>query len=427
MKKLKEFFQQKKKAKPQENIYFLRKRLFAVLFIFVMLLAFITNIKESGQVIKQEVEKRVQAVVNKDLTLREGVSKIEDAMVSNLAGRMKYIEIFSYTQNVLGKREINNFDLIKDETGSLHYASFYKNQNENCFEYAMRVKRLKDYVSQYGTDVLFVVAPSKFITNDRRTSQDMPVNDPQVLVDETLFYLNRLGIETLDLNCYIPNKEVPYEQAFFKSDHHWTIPAAFCATKILADTLNERFDYNLDTQKYLASEQFRKITYKDVMLGSMGRRSGANYSGLDDMTAIYPNYHIQCNRHTLEEYGGYSDKSGDIMGTLISTEALEQSDIYKGSPYDMYINGLRTYEHIENESIEDGKTFFMIRDSYFSPVITFMTPMVKQIDAVWSLEESEQIDIENLIKSEKYDCIVIEMYPYNIEDEAFRYFLEEEE
>ena len=36
-------------------------------------------------------------------------------------------------------------------------------RKNDYFEYAMRVKRLKDYVSQFGTDVLFVVAPSKYV------------------------------------------------------------------------------------------------------------------------------------------------------------------------------------------------------------------------------------------------------------------------
>ena len=72
-----------------------------------------------------------------------------------------------------------------------------------------------------------------------------------------------------------------------------------------------------------------------------------------------------------------------------------------------------------------GKKIFMIRDSYFSPVISFLTPMCGRIDAIWSLEDSKELDIEQYIKENRFDCIIIEMYPYNIEDKAFRFFEED--
>ena len=68
---------------------------------------------------------------------------------------------------------------------------------------------------------------------------------------------------------------------------------------------------------------------------------------------------------------------------------------------------------------------FMIRDSYFSPVISFMIPMCGQIDAIWSLEEMEELDIEQYIRDNRFDCIIIEMYPYNIGDDAFQFFKDE--
>ena len=67
----------------------------------------------------------------------------------------------------------------------------------------------------------------------------------------------------------------------------------------------------------------------------------------------------------------------------------------------------------------------MIRDSYFSPVITFMAPMCSRIDAIWSLESSDQIDIEQYVKENRFDYIIVEMYPYNIEDDAFNFFRED--
>lgn len=409
-----------------KNAYFLRKRIFSVIFIAFILAYSIYSAVLNRDTLMDALKTFQQESSDDPDALQTEVATLQNTMEETIEGRMKYIEYFGAVQKALDKKEINNFAYIKDETGSLHYSAFYQDDENDYFEYAMRVKRLKDYVSQFGTDVLFVVAPSKYVPGQTEFySEDMPVNDPQVVVDQTLFYLNRLGVDTLDLNQYIPNEEVSYEEAFFKTDHHWTIPAAFYATEVLADTLNEKYGYALDTDQYLDKNQFETKIYRQGMLGSMGRATGKNYSGLDDMVAYYPKFHMNIARTYLEENGQYTNKDGDIIGTLILPEVLENTDIYSDSQYSLYLNGLRSYEKIVNHSNPDGKRIFMIRDSYFSPVISFLTPMCGEIDAMWSLENMDELDIESYIKNNRFDCIIIEMYPYNIGDDAFQFFRED--
>lgn len=406
------------------NAYFIRKQVLAAVFTAFIIGFAALNIINCGDVLGQNISKTYRYIVDNNVDIQEQLVRLDSKLQENIYLKMDYIEYFSYVQKLLDKKEVKNFAYIKDETGSIHYASFFREYDEQCFEYALRVKRLKDYVAQYGTDVLFVVAPSKYISNDGRMPMYMPVNDPQIIVEETLFYLNRLGVDTLDLNTRIPNNEVPYEQAFFKTDHHWTVPAAFCATRVLADTLNENYSYDLDVDTYLDKNNFRKEVYENAMLGSMGRATGANYSGMDDMVAFYPKYHLDIQRTCMEESGNYSNYEGDVLDTLIHQEALRNENIYSDAGYSMYLNGLRQYEHIVNRSNPDGKKIFMIRDSYFSPVITFLTPMVGEIDAIWSLETMDELDIEQYVRDNRFDCIIVEMYQYNIGDDAFQFFME---
>ena len=417
----------KKEKKEKTNLaYFMRKRMLTVLVVIFIFLYSGYNMVTQFDVFKENVETSVDNIWDKKSDMKTEIAVLDASMTSDMKERMKFVEIFSYVQKVLGKREINNFKFVKDETGSLHYSSFYKDISvNNYFEYALRVKRLSDYAKEQGTDVLFVVAPSKFVTDDNRLKTGLPVNDPQAIVDETLFYLNRLGVDTLDLNQYIPNEKVTYEDSFFRTDHHWTIPAAFNATKILANTLNEEYGYGLDVDYYLADENFETVQYKQGMLGSMGRATGVNYSGLDDFTAIYPLYHADINRKCLEENGSYSEYKGDLIGTVIRPDQLTGGSLYERTQYGLYLDGLRPYEQVINYSNPDGKKIFMIRDSYFSPVISFMTPMCNEIDAMWSLEESDEINIEEYIRANKFDCIIVEIYPYNINEDAFQYFMEE--
>ena len=111
------------------------------------------------------------------------------------------------------------------------------------------------------------------------------------------------------------------------------------------------------------------------------------------------------------------------METSVLTE---RTDIYSDSQYSLYLNGLRIYEKIINEENPEGTRIFFIRDSYFSPVMAFLMPMCGEIDAIWSLEESHDLDIESYIKNNEFDYIIVEVYPYNLNEEAFNYFKKED-
>lgn len=401
--------------------YILKKRIFAVVFLIVIFSFSVINFIHSYEPLKVLLtdSEREEAVT---------VAELETSINENLYGRMMFIETYGFVQLLLDKKENNNFSNIVDEAGFLHYASFYREDDSCIFEYAMRLKRLQDCVKPNNTKVLFVVPPGKYCSDITTFREGLLVNDPNPMVDELLFYLNRLGVETLDLRESIPNETLSYEEVFYKTDHHWTIPAAFQATGEVVEKIEESFGEDLDPEDYYTDiRNYDVVTYKRRMLGSMGRKTGAVFSGLDDFTAIWPHYQGNFSRNSLiGDSLREEDLEGNFVEALIDLELLlEQDDVYSETQYSMYLHGINIYEHIINNEKPDGPSFLMIRDSYFSPVITFMMPMCGQIDAIWSLEETEEINIETYVKEKKFDYIIIEIYPYNIEDRAFNFFKED--
>lgn len=401
------------------NRYFLRKRIFAVIFIVTILGFFGVNMLHSYATLKDEVQEQI-AEESLD------VPALETEITETLYGRMNFIETYGFAQVLMDKREMNNFSMLKDENGYLHYASFYTEPDSQLMEYAMRLKRLKDYANQQGTQVLFVMTPSKYSDKNSSLRTGLPVNDPTATVNELLFYMNRLGVDTLNLGEFMPNDEISYDEVFFKTDHHWTIPASFYATQKLVEKMetdlgasftNKNYYFNLgnyDIQKYFGG-----------MLGSMGRRTGIAFSGTDDFVAYWPKFDGNFTRESMDNNGGRLSASGSFQEVFMSPEVLnENKDIYSSSQYGLYLNELRIYEKIINNDNPEGSKIFMIRDSYFSPVISFMMPMCGEIDAIWSLETLDSLDIESYIKENDFDYIVMEVYPYNINDAAFNFFKE---
>ncbi len=396
--------------------YILKKRIFAVVFILAIFSFSVLNFINSYESLKEEITSSKEVI---------SVSELETAINEHLYGRMNFVEAYGFIQVLLDKREINNFSYIQDEEGFLHYSAFYQNDDPEIFEYALRMKRLQDYVEPKGTKVLFVVPPGKYIPEHTTFRTGLFVNDPNPCVDELLFYLNRLGVETLDLRECLPNEYLSYEETFFKTDHHWTIPAAFYATGEVVDKIAEAFGENLDPEGYYTNiNNYELVTYKSGMLGSMGRKTGATYSGLEDFTAIWPKYEGNFYREYIaREDDGYVKREGNFVKALMNTNLLlNHTDVYSDSQYSLYLNGILNYEKIVNQDNPNGVRFLMIRDSYFSPVIAFMAPMCGEINAIWSLETSSQIDIETCVKEGNYDYIVMEVYPYNINDAAFNFF-----
>ena len=394
--------------------YILKKQIFAFLFIIVVFGFAAFNFLHSFEPLKE--------VITTSDELQ--VADIDGVITNDLYGKMEFIEAYSYVQLLLDKREYNNFNVIKDENGFLQYASFFREQDTKIFDYALRVKRLQDYANANGTEVLFVVTPSKYDYKNTVLREGLSVNDPSSTVNELMFDLNRLGVKTLNLSETMPNNEMPYEDIFFRTDHHWTVPAAFYATGTIVDTFKDEFGLDLDPDGYYMDiNNYQEETYYGGMLGSMGRRTGAVFSGVDDFTALWPRFEGDFYRQSMLNDGKLIEDSGSFEKVLMNEDALlGKDDIYSGSQYSLYLNELRIFEKIINSNNPDGCKMFMIRDSYFSPVIAFMMPMCGEIDAIWSLEESDKLDIENYIKNNQFDYIVIEVYPYNIDDAAFNYF-----
>lgn len=414
-------------------MYFLRKHILAVLFLIVLYGYAAVNAAYAYEVWFQEWLGEAQAKISgEEVTLAavpemaaELAGDLENQLVENMYEKMDFIEVYSYIQVLLDKREFNNFSYIKDEDGYLHYASFFREDTDDMAEYARRVKRLKNVAEEKGAKVIFCVTPGKYVRGTTRFRTGMPVNDPNRLVDELFFYLNRYGIETLDYRLYFPNEQMSIQDAFFRTDHHWTVPAAYEAARILVRTMDERFDTELDPEGYLAPENYERVIYRHGMMGSMGRRTGANFCEIEDFEALWPLYQIQCARDTIDTHGRSSHLEGELKETLMSPEVLfREDDIYSNAQYALYLNTISPYERIVNLDNPDGPRILALRDSYFSPTLVFMTPMCSEIEAVWVLEETQEVDIEKLVRENTYDYIVIELYPYNINNEAFNYFKE---
>ena len=183
------------------KIYLLRKNIFAVLFLIVVFGYAGLNAWYGAGAWAEAVRYHLAEGITLETApqiISRTVAGLDESIIASMYGRMEFIETYSYIQVLLDKREFNNFSYIKDEDGYLHYASFFREDTNDMEEYAKRLKRLQDWVEPNGTKVLFFVTPGKYVRGETDFRTGMPINNPDNIVDEMLFYLNRYGVETVD-------------------------------------------------------------------------------------------------------------------------------------------------------------------------------------------------------------------------------------
>ncbi|MFZ2539980.1 MAG: hypothetical protein WAX04_13955, partial [Oscillospiraceae bacterium] len=124
--------------------------------------------------------------------------------------------------------------------------------------------------------------------------------------------------------------------------------------------------------------------------------------------------------------GRLKSKKGSFEQSILQLDLLYSSKIYSVSKYDAYIETINPWDKITNKKNPDGPKILCIRDSYFSPTLSFLSPLCSEIHMIWPLATSNAVDIEKYLDDNTFDYIFIELYPHNIKEEAFPFFESED-
>lgn len=320
--------------------------------------------------------------VSPEMSVIEKASKIKELAeieIYNLTGgKTAYNEVYGGMQRALGKKvtmDAGYGELYKTYYKQITFAVAYKpEQVKKSLEATVELKKSLD---KLGIPFLYVQAPFK-LTN---TEQALPYNKKDysdVNVDMFLTGLKERNIDYLDLRPLLRDGEKYQNQIFFNTDHHWTIEAAFEATWHIADRLNKDYGFSID-RKYMDLANYYSETTKNCYLGSMGRRTGHFYSGLDDFTLIKPKFTTQ---YTLTEYDSVDGVKfeGSFEEAILDKDYLQENAGVDLNRYAVYHGDNR--ELVFENHMEDKGKIMMIKDSFAIPVYSFLSLGVHEIRAL---------------------------------------------
>lgn len=402
--------------------FFTKKIVTALLFVAVLFMLAFLNLKTAYPTLKQNIEDFGINNVGKKESPSSLLKNVDNTIADKVCAKYSYIEAYGYLQNLLGKKEINNFEVVKDNAGYLYYTYFTTGAN-NVNTLVDRMVRLKKVATANGSKVMYVMTPDKYIEGKTTYEKGIPYSYANETGDHFLSDLKKQNVDTLDFR-QLMKKDGKYTlDSFYKTDHHWKVQTAFWAFTAFVDSLENKYGLRFPHKDlYTNINNYNQIKYKDSYIGSMGRKEGILYSGTEDFTFIYPKF--DTNFYFYAQGDTQAIKSqGRFEQSITFTSMLSgNGDIYDAryDKYFTYMDGNPGFAEISNFREPNGPKVLFIKDSLIVPVASFLALGCSKVYMVDPRYYPGKI--EDLISKYKCDYVFVSFSPENLTEEFFPFY-----
>lgn len=394
-----------------------KKRITTVIFLVFLFLFSIVNARKEVPLLVEKVETFDFA----QFGIKNLISQIDTTINENVAGRYGFIDAYGYLQKVMDKHEESNFEVVKDTEGKLHYTYF----TDKAGDTSEITRRIHNYAEQIEgkSKLIVVLPPEKYIKGHTQFPKGIPYSMTNETADVYVNQLKEYEIPCLDLREGLKDSGLDMSKVFFNTDHHWRIETAFWAASEFCEWMNETCGEQMDEEGFYSDlANYNQITYKNIFLGSMGRKTGRYYTGADDFTLIYPafstNYRLT---NTIDESLVYE---GRFEEALLATPVIRESaKPFETDIYMTYLYGNPAFSHIENLDNEDGLNMCLIKDSFAVPFAAFTSLRCHTVDLIDP--RFYDGDYVEAIENGDYDYVIVMISPQDLVEEFFPFGVEE--
>ena len=385
----------------------MKNRLTAILFILlIFVVGAATSLKSAGKIL---------ANVKNDGLSMQTTKTIESVIQDKMYKKYYWIDIHGLTQRVLGRTVVNesSSNVYKLKSGSITGLGPSKS-DEDLDRYADNIARVRDSISP-ETDLIYIQLPFK-IGSDEELPPGLR-SYTNGTCDRLLSRLQDRGIECIDIREYIREDGLNWPDLFYVTDHHWRPQTACWAASRITEYLAQNHGYNYDASLFDESNMKTEV-FPDLFLGSVGRRTGTLYAGIDDFELVTPDYETSFD---FVSYPGDTviHRNGDFREALIDDSNLKK-DYYNINNYAAYTgDSTKTTTTINYDPINDKK-ILLVRDSYSCALQPFLSLEQKQITTI-DLRYFKDETVIDHINSNDYDTVLIAYTPSAFDKERFTF------
>lgn len=400
-----------------ERLFF-KKFITAVIFIVILLVLSIFNFKVTYKPILNTISTQIKS----SSSISSTISAIEGTMEDNTFGKYKFIEAYGYMQKLMYKNEESNFEVVSDKEGSMHY-TFFAQQPNPVYNLSKRTEALKNGLKDKNTKFIYMMPPDKYVKGYTELPYGIPYDYANETADVFLNLLNENNVDTIDLRKNLTKSGIPENKLFFNTDHHWTTQTAFWEFGQVVNTLKTKYGVKIDEDGFYTNKNnYNFITYKNATVGSMGRKTGITYSGVDDFTLIYPkfptNYNFYCKTGSQEfSLNGRFEEALLTVSPFTTNQGTYSLDADK---YSSYLFGNRGIVHITNKNNPNGPKILFVKDSYTVPLAAFLSTVCSDVYLVDPRYYTGSIP--DYINSVKTDFVFVSFYPQDLTPDFFKFY-----
>ena len=337
-------------------------------------------------------------------TITGFTSGIENGFKDYVYQKEFFVNWYGLGENLLGRHYIRDANpsntVLKDNHDILQFITFKLDETH----ITNNLINLKAQLDAVNIPLLFVQAPNKVI--EGFTELPPSVEDySNENMDALLASLKNGGVNYLDLRTLAKEDELDKETLFYRTDHHWTNETALWATSKIIDAVNQETNLNLDANHIIKDpSSFQYTIYKNVFLGSQGRRVGKYYAGLDDYTLITPTFNTNYTV-TIHKSDGSRTYEGDFNKAILREDYLDMSDTVYTNRYASYFGGDYPEVVIENKLNTDGKKLLIVKDSFAIPVSAYLSTAVQELRML-DIRYNTIDDVEAYAKEHQVDMVI---------------------
>ncbi len=351
--------------------------------------------------------------------LASHTTKEEEGINSALATSHLFIQLYGGVQRLLGRRILEDVDetytVYKLSDGSLTFLT--AEPADNLAEHADAYLRLQDALEEKGIPLLYLQAPQKIGGAGAPTLPPGVTDYGNENADAFLARIMEGGGSVLDLREVLAEDGQLWTSYFFTTDHHWKPETALLCVQALVEYLNEAYGLDLDPA-LTDPESYTAAVCENIFLGSQGKRTGALYAGMDDLTVLTPNFETDLT-HTYYA----QEHDGSWEECLLFLDQLEETDPFQSNPYTVYSGGDYSFSRITNHLNPDGPRIMILRDSYgcvFTPFLAMHCSDLSIVDLRYFYA-----DFPTYIDWVQPDLVIMLYTPGNLSNEmAFDFFSE---
>lgn len=330
------------------------------------------------------------------------VLDMEKKYADNDLLRSEFININGGIHRLMDKKIVEdvskNSKVFKLDNNQLTF-SYPEYDTDYCVE---NILELNKHLQQKNIDMLYIQAPSKINKYDVKLPKG--VSDyTNENADKFLYGLKDHNIPFIDLRKVIEKENLDYDELFFNTDHHWKTETAFGAYKNVMEFLSENNNKSYD-KKTTDMNNFVSTKYKKAFLGSLGKRVGKWYGGVDDYTLMYPNFDTSYNIKTLKKSSKIEEKNGKFENSIVIKNNIDITKPITTNRYASYFGADYPLIKITNNNVSDDKVL-ILQDSFGLPFSAFMSLNFNQTD-ILDLRHFKDKMLFEYIDENHYDMVL---------------------